>query len=107
MGLVSKTTEPNELKFCVELDFSYTMAQKKVSGYSDKVAITVIHVTCTGSFDVHSPVIQQAGRYFLLRGGNTPIILPIEKVEFCKSVHQLISAAFVCTPKEISSASSH
>ena len=56
MGLFSKTTEPNELKFRVELDFSHTVAQKKVSGHSDKVAIIVIHVTCTGSFDVHSTV---------------------------------------------------
>ena len=28
-GYFSKTTEPNELKFGVELDFSHTVAQKK------------------------------------------------------------------------------
>ena len=31
---------------------------KKNPGHSDKVAITVIHVTCTGSRDVHSTVIN-------------------------------------------------
>ena len=28
-GIFSKSTEPNELKFRVELDFSHTVAQKK------------------------------------------------------------------------------
>ena len=57
MGLFSKTTEPNVLKFRVELDFSHTVAQNKNSGHLDKVAKTVIHVTGTGSFDVHSTVL--------------------------------------------------
>ena len=36
--------------------FSEKVKRKKVSGHSDKVAVTVNHVTCTGSFDVHSTV---------------------------------------------------
>ena len=35
---------------------------KNCSGHSDKVAITVIHVTCTGSFDVHSTVLSRSFR---------------------------------------------
>ena len=56
-GHFFKSTSTNDLKFDVELDFSHTVTQKKVSGHSDKVAITVIHVTCTGTFDVHSTAI--------------------------------------------------
>ena len=52
-GHFPKTIESNVLKFRVELDFSHIVAQKN-SGHSDKVVITVIYVTCTGSRDVHS-----------------------------------------------------
>ena len=55
LGLFCKTTELNELKSHVELDFSHTVAQKN-QVISTKVAITVIHVTRTGSRDVHSTV---------------------------------------------------
>ena len=44
--------------FQLQILVIHTVAPKNISGHSDKVAITVIHVTCTGSCDVHSTVLR-------------------------------------------------
>ena len=87
-----KTTEANVLKFRVELDFSHMVAQKKVSGHSDKVAITVIHVTCTGSFGVHSTVNKALlcdKRKTLLKSCHVYLDVPVSEWEWgCSFVLQ-------------------